>query len=357
MNIKNIFRLMLAVAVSVTTFAGCSKWTESESVEFRYVTLEESDPAMYESYLQSLRDYRESDHKVLIAKFDNKAGNPVGQADHIAALPDSVDYIVLKNPAALSDTVIEEMAQVREIKGQKVLCQIDVKSILDDYKAYVEQWTIANAESPAEDLIPQNDFVAEKMATQIALFGQYSYDGISIAYSCRNPLSVSEENKPAFIAEQETVLGPVAEWVAANPDALFMLEGTPQNLLVHNELLEEADYILVPTLSSKTGDSFTYEVGLVSRFANIPADRFVVCVTARSLTDANDTNGTFAETGENGEEISAIVGAAYWVRSANDDFGKAGISVDNAQNDYFDLDLDYRNIRKAISVMNPSPLN
>ena len=164
---NNIFKT-LALAAAAISFASCSEWTEPESVGFHYTTLEEKNPGLYKAYFQSIRDYRDSEHKVVIAKFDNKATAPAGRAEHITCLPDSVDYIILYNPE-VSATIACEMAEVRELKGQKVLYQIEYKAIENEYKAYVEAWNDAHQPAegeeeevpsdPADTLISLNNYV------------------------------------------------------------------------------------------------------------------------------------------------------------------------------------------------------
>jgi hypothetical protein len=57
-NIKKF--LFPAVAVAVLSFAACSDWTETESLDINYPTLEEQNPELYKQYLKALRDYKAS---------------------------------------------------------------------------------------------------------------------------------------------------------------------------------------------------------------------------------------------------------------------------------------------------------
>ena len=57
-----------------------------------------------------------------------------------------------------------------------------------------------------------------------------------------------------------------------------------------------------------------------------------------------------------GKPLSAIVGAASWVLEPSA-YGKAGLAIDRAWNDYYDLNRIFPNIRKAIDIMNPVPEN
>ena len=55
-NIKKF--LFPAVAVAALSLAACSDWTETESLDINYPSLEEQNPELYKQYLQALRDSR-----------------------------------------------------------------------------------------------------------------------------------------------------------------------------------------------------------------------------------------------------------------------------------------------------------
>lgn len=368
--IKIDLKRTVSVVAAVALLASCSDWTETESLKIKYPDLKTDNPALYERYTQSLRDYRESDHKVVIGKFDNKPTAPAGQAEHLNALPDSIDYVILMNPADLSEAIQSEMTEVRSEKGMKVLYEISYSDIISDYKAYVEQWNAAHPETtpaegeesapsdPTDTLVAQNPFVKDAVAASLEYFTEYAYDGLSISFTSVNPLSVSDENKPALLESQEAFLAGIREWRKANPDALFFYEGTPQYLLSEDmSIVTGADYIIIPAESQLNVYGFSYLVNQALRFGNIPSDRFVIGVTTVSLTDPGDTKGTFLDKDDNGNELTAITGAAYWASQRTSEFTKAGICVSNVQNEYYNIQFVYPNVRKAISIMNPSPLN
>lgn len=362
----NLTKTVLGVAAAML-LASCSDWTETESLKIKYPDLKTDNPALYERYTQSLRDYRESDHKVVIGKFDNKQTAPAGQAEHLNALPDSIDYVVLMNPAGLSEEIQSEMTEVREVK---VLYEISYSDIISDYKAYVEQWNAAHPETtpaegeepastdPADTLVAQNPFVKDAVSARLEYFTEYAYDGLSISFTSVNPLSVSDENKPALLESQEAFLGGIREWRKANPDAPFFYEGAPQYLLSEDmSIVTGADYIIIPAESQLNVYGFSYLVNQALRFGNIPSDRFVIGVTTVSLTDPRDTKGTLLDKDDNGVQLTAVTGAAYWTAQRTSGFTKAGICISNVQNDYYNIQFVYPNVRKAISIMNPSPLN
>ncbi len=362
----NTLKCLLTAVLTTAAFTSCSEWTEPESVDFHYTTLEEKNQELYKAYYQSIRDYRASDHKVVIAKFSNKATTPAGRAEHITCLPDSVDYIILYNPE-VSETIADEMKEVRSLKGQRVLCQIEYKAIENDYKAYAEAWNDAHAPieegvgeetpaNPADTLVSLNNYVKEAVEGKIALLSEFGYDGVNIVYSSKNPASCTEEDLLELKAAQAAFLGPIAEAIAACPDALVFFEGTPQFVLENVELVTKAGYLIIPATEAVNESELNYKLNLANRYGNIPADRFIISVTTRSLEDPALTDGTFSGTDRKGRDMTAIIGAAEWTAKAASGAVKAGIAVENAQNDYYNLSLTYYSIREAISIMNPSPI-
>ena len=95
-NIKKF--LFPAVAVAALSLAACSDWTETESLDINYPSLEEQNPELYKQYLQALRDYKAGEHKVVFVSMDNTTSAPAQRNEHLTTMPDSVDIICLMNP-------------------------------------------------------------------------------------------------------------------------------------------------------------------------------------------------------------------------------------------------------------------
>lgn len=364
--------------VAAMLLVSCSDWTETESLKIKYPELKKDNPELYEAYNKSLREYRGTDHKVVICKFDNKEQAPAGQGEHINALPDSVDYVILMAPDAISAAIQSEMIEVRKDKGMKVLYEVNYSDMISDYKAYAEWWRANHPDAddsgteedgeaeteetvpsnPVDTLISQNNYVKNAVTERLRYFDEYGFDGISVLYTGVNPLSVSDENHDAYCASYESFIGGIRTWRENHTDAQFFIEGTPQYFLdTDASLVKGADYIIIPAESEQNSYSYSYLVNQALRFGNIPADRFIIGVTTVSLTDPGDTDGTFLEKDDNGAQLTAITGAAYWVSQKTSGITKAGICISKAQNDYYNIKFVYPNIRKAISIMNPSPLN
>lgn len=110
---SNIIKFFFPV-VMLFAFVACDEWTETESLDIHRPTLEEQNPELYAQYMQALRDYKARDHKIVFVSVDNPSTAPSQRSEHIKTLPDSVDYIVLKNPADVHPTLVAEMSLVRE---------------------------------------------------------------------------------------------------------------------------------------------------------------------------------------------------------------------------------------------------
>ena len=95
---KNIFCMAAAAVVAFAGLTSCSDWTSPESVDINSPSVSGQFPELYKQYLQALRDYKASDHKVVIGWFDNSASFAGGQSDRLTALPDSLDAVVLMYP-------------------------------------------------------------------------------------------------------------------------------------------------------------------------------------------------------------------------------------------------------------------
>jgi len=356
-----IIREFVLFGAAVLTLGSCSDWTDTENIKLSEPDITTQNPVLYATYLQSLRDYKQSAHRVMIAKFNNLTSYPAGQGEHISALPDSIDYVILNSPDNLNETIAQEMSEIRTQKGTKTLYSIDYGEIETAYKAKLEaeQEATAQADKTAEeggDETSEADgflsFLEQQMDEKLALFSKYGYDGINFIYNGVSLLGLTEEEKTQLTARQNVFFGKMATWKAANPNALMFFEGTPQELLYDTAILSQATYIILPTTEAVSIDELLLQAEL-SIADEVPADRFVFGVNIPKI-DGDDESGYFNTTDDNGDQQYAVVGAALAVISSRGDFSKLGVCVDRAELDYYNATNVYKNIREAISLMNPS---
>lgn len=339
---NKIFKTISMFAVVALAAVSCNKWTSQEPVGFKYTNLQEKNPALYEQYLEGIRAYRATDHQVMIARVDNIATTPVGRADHLNAIPDSVDYIVL-NSLVVSDAVLAEAKTLRETKAQKTLLSIDYATIDKAYQLYVEDFVGEEGQEP----MPETDFIDNAIKELLSVFEKTQLDGILASYSGKNPAAMNDDELAKVKDLQNAFFGFVVRLQSTGKT--FFFEGNAKNLVCDPSVLELARYIIVP-VESKTSALAIDNAVLNTISVNVPKTKFVAGVAALDVTDKQATDGLFSG------ESSAAVGAAYWAATPSKEYTKCGVCVNHAQFDYYHIGADYCEIRKAISVMNPSPI-
>ena len=358
---NNILKTIALSAAVILGAAACSEWTEQQPVDFNYLTIEDKNPELYAAYMQSIRDYHATEHQVLIARFDNKAGVPAGRADHVTCLPDSVDIVVLNNYELIDENTLKEVKEIREKKAIPTLISLDYAALDKEYKAYLETLAAETPEEveetePAEgeegtEVDPEamrNQWFADKAAAFVAKAKQYDMAGIMVSYTGKGLLSLKEAELAATQAFQEAFFAPLLSYVAETGN-MFFYEGNPVTLVAPQDVLAQATYIIVPAEDVTTIVGFNFAVSMAMG-AGVPSDRFVIGVTAFDVTDETATDGLFSG------GISAIEGAARWAVAPASSYSKAGVCVNHAQFDYYNMQNVYREINAAIATMNPSPI-
>lgn len=339
-NITIVLSSLLLAALG----AGCSEWTEPESLDLNKPSVEEQDPALYAAYLANLREWKASEHAVVMATFDNSTVEPTSRAHHIASLPDSLDIVWFARPE-LAAWQAEEMRTVRERKGTRFVCAVDCAAIEAAWEAQQTPQPEADADADTEEAFAA--FVAERMADAFAACTQWGYDGLTVWYTGRRTGHMTPEELAAYTARQEAFMAPLRTWVAANGEKLFLFGGDPASL-VDRTILASADYLLLDTDDATGVDMLTYIV-LSNLEEGIPSDRFVV--TVRTVT-AGDTEAG----GYFGKQM-ALPLVAEWVTLPSAEFTRAGMLIRDVQRDFYDAALIYKHTREAIDLINPSPKN
>ena len=355
---KHALPSVCAGLLALSSLASCSDWTRPESVEIHAPTLEEQDPELYAQYLQNLREYKSSDHKMVMAVIENQKGAaPTSQGYRPSAYPDSIDFICLADAENLHPQYLDEIT-VTQRKGTKVLYRIDYADIRSE-------WEILHPETPAENAETAEDrndadtpdtgnedffnYCRQRTESLAGLCGQYGFDGIVMAYGGDAPANLNDEDMAILTGGMNAFNTVMKAWKDANPGKLLLFSGLPQNL-PETGILADCTYIIVNAETAVSKD----ELSVMIRKAcveGVPADRFIVGVAAAAPGNALSDEGWFTADAD-GNSVRAIEGAADWVMTA-DSFKKCGISVSDAHNDYFSSDAAvFPNIRKAITRMN-----
>ncbi len=376
--IKNI--LMPAFALAALTLGACSDWNDTESLDIHTPTLENQNEALYKQYLAALCAYKQSEHAVTYLTMRNLTEAPSQRNEHLTNMPDSADFICVTTGANLHPVLVKEIAEVHK-KGTRVVYKISFDAIEAAWKVILEEEEAnkpeppteeaaeggegegegdgEGGEEPAEPTVEERflEFCKTQTVAQLAYFDLSGFDGVEITYTGRAPQSMTEEVLAAYKLRQETFFGAIKTWYETHPNALLFFRGNPQNL-VDQSILPLCRNIIIPQLTTKSAEKMGYAM-IMASVSGVPTDRFLVGVTIPSIIDPTIEAGYFSGYEADGKtRLRATKGAAQWVIApAAGGYTKSGIAIDEAQNDYFNIKLVYKNIREAIYVMNPTPKN
>lgn len=329
-----------------TLFTGCDD--KIEPLDIKDPSIENQDPEKYQSYLEDLRNYKNSSHKVVIGWFDNSEKTPVSQAQHIHSTPDSIDYLVLTSPSDITVDEIYEMNELIEYKSTKFLYEISY----DDIRLAYQEEEKAFEEDPdneGKSFRSLNDYLVDTLELKLSYADKFGFDGIIMSFTGQETNYMSDDEKKEYISLCNDFIGIAQDWYARHEGKTLLLMGKPQ-FVIDKSVFDIASYILVPCQSTVGESGLTYNVTKAAD-EGVPTDKFVPVVTCTSL-DATDT-----KTGYWSDGSTAVVGTAYWVASTHSSFTIAGMGIENISNDYYHSDFTYPNVRKAISIINPTVKN
>lgn len=337
---KQLGAISLAALLAL---GGCSEWTDTEGVTIKEPQVEKS-----EAYKQAVRDYKASEHKVLIGWFDNVA-LPGNRSQHLTVLPDSLDAVVLQHPEAITAAIAAEAAEIRSKMGTRTLYSIRFADLEAAFEAQLPESPEESGESALDGDFTL--FCNDWMARSFALCNEWGLDGVNIVYEGRSTTQMPDAERETYLARQQDFLAAVAAWRTANPDRWLLFEGTPQ-YLSDPSLLGECRYIILKMFTQTTVADLNRALALALT-EGVPSDRIVVGVESWPL-DASDTKtGRFMT--EEGKEGRAVIEVARWMNVFDADCTKAGLAVNHLQYDYFNPYRIYQYTREAIGLMNYAP--
>lgn len=356
--IKTPIILFLSIVLAAF-FAACSDWTKQEPLDIEYPSIEDANSPVYQEYLANVRKYKQTYHPLMIGLFDNSDKSFRSRAARVKAVPDKVDIVSLMYPDDLADIELQDMSSIRKDKGTKVIYTIalaDFQKYVEDTNFDIENENLAGSADPSYVPKPLMDLTAEVskyMDTHLALLDKYEYDGFILYYDGKATHFMKDVEIAEMQAMQNLVFGKALATMSAHPGKTYILEGRPQNV-IDKSILLNFNYFLIRTQYLKS----IYETTVLTRelleYTDVPSNNILVGACADNVDkDGNEWGSVY---GTDGSRQNAIVETAYWVKTA-DAFTKAGMAVYQINRDYYNPDLDYKHVREAIDIMNPSPIN
>ncbi len=340
----------MLILLATVIFTACSDWTDIESVTVNEADITKQNPVLYVEYLESLRLYKKSDHKVIITWFDNSNKTPLSRAHHIEILPDSIDIVSIIHPENPAQFELEQMEKVRSEKGTRFVYDMDFESIKLIYETKVTELEENASEEGATNLeIPTFvEFLVDTVNYILPLAETFNYDGIIIGYKGKNTLFMDEAEKQLYTLYEKAFIGIALDWQERNSEKMILFKGLPQNVL-NKSILEKCKYIIIPSSDAGNSAKLDYNI-LTANVENVPSDRFIVSVETVSLDKDDVKTGYWAD-----GVTRAVYGAAQWVASSHNGYDVVGLGVNNVNNDYYNIARIYPYTRDAITLMNPSP--
>lgn len=333
-RMKNIF-IVASCFAAATCFSACDDWTEVENVTINTPGIEELNPQQYAKYLQNLVEYKNSDHKVVYAWFDNSEKTPFSRGQHISDAPDSLDVISMMYPAELAEFELNDMQKVRA-KGTKVVYTISFDKIRKEHADKVKEGT----ESGTFDA-----YLSAELTKQVGYAD--AFDGIIVEYKGTNPVYMSAEQKAEAKKLQDAFFGAISAWKSSNADKMLTFQGYPENL-IEQSVLSDCRHIILATDDVADDAQLSVVARLAMAASNVPTDRFVIAVSTVSMDIADKKTGYYGAD-------RALKEAAYWATEMSGDYTRAGLAIYNVQNDYYNAGNAYQYVKEAINIMNPAP--
>lgn len=333
MNVKITTGLVILAAGALLT--SCSEWTEPEAVDLRYDTIQEAAPEAYAKYLENLRAYHANGHKKVYAWFDNKSSF-VSQADHVSAVPDSIDVLVLNHPEAMTQTTLDEIDTKRSETGMQTAYMVS-------YSAIRKSWDLKKElEIPTNPVPEWRTFLADSLSKALSYFEGGGYDRLICSYDGKDMAIYSEEEKAEYAGDQKLFLDSFKAWKQNNINKGLDFCGIPFNL-VDPALLNDTDIIFLSETEEAT-QLLSYEY-IIRRnsVAGVPPEKFAV-IAPLPVIDASK-----ASVGYWGSDYTAWL-AARWVRTA----APVALGLFNLTDDYYNPTFIYPVARGAIQLLNPA---
>lgn len=349
-NMRNLLFICMAVVISVSIFS-CDEWNSPEAIDVERKAVDElyskrdsakwaeedkrreENEKAYQEYLKNLLEYKKTDHPIMFGWFNAWQPDGVDNYFKLSLLPDSVDVVsIWGNWHSLTEQKMNELRAV-QAKGTKVIIGWIIEDIGDQIKWGRDNW-------PEDD----NEAIVAYAKAIVDTINKYGYDGFDYDYEpsykspykdgnhCGNLTSCSQnsgkEKEILFMKTMRELLG---------PDKLFHLNGS-----IHWLDPSAVQYFDRFVVQSYSGNASTFDDWIrdIQNRLGIDTKKIIFC-------------DSYQDKGSLGRAYLHETYAKYVV-SKNNEIG--GIGVFHINQDAFEDDL-YRNVRRAISIMNPTVNN
>ena len=366
MKLNNIF-----IGLAALSLAACSDWTDIERETYPeqdninlYIPLieaqseEDLTPAMREHYRQ-IREYRKTPHVKGFGWYGNWTGKGTNAQNYLKMLPDSVDFVSLWG--ARGNLSAEQKADLKffqDVKGGKaLLCWIiqDIGSAITPEGEDMHSYWLNKANS---DAVEASKLYAHAIADTIV---KYNLDGFDIDYEPNygNKGNIVDDDDRMFIFVDELGkhFGP-----KSGTGKLLIIDGEPQSIKNRPDVGPYFDYFIIQAykpgndnnLDKRLIDGGVAGPGLVQTYGSVMSEEQITKMTIMTENfEAVDAamDGGYPYTDRYGNSMKSLEGMARW--QPKNGFRKGGVGSYHMEAEY-PTNPEYKNLRKAIQIMNPS---
>lgn len=368
---KKIYLLYgLFLSVITSLFISCSDWTDAEREVF-------PEEMTSEEYYAALRAYKQTDHQIAFGWFGNWTGEGAFMKNSLAGIPDSVDIVsIWGNWGNITEAQKKDLEFCQKTKGTRfTLCfiitsvgtQITPQEVYDTWeeKGYSSEQEAVNDfwEWPEDE---SNEAAVEasirKYASAIAdTINKYGYDGFDIdyepSYGYNGNIVNDDDRMFIFVDELGKHFGP-----KSGTDKLLLIDGEPQSITSRPEIGHYFNYFVIQAykasgdsnLDRRLIDGGIAGAGLIQTYGEELGEERVTNMTIMTENfEAVDAamNGGYDYTDRYGNTMKSLEGMARWQPSNG--FRKGGVGTYHMEAEY-GTTPEYKNLRKAIQIMNPS---
>lgn len=312
---KRIHILIICLAL-FSTFAvvSCSDWTETEPVEQVQSRPREQNPALWAQYMELLRGYKQSEHTMVFASFDNGVVVPTSEKDFLRGLPDSLDIVSLSNPDNLSAYDIEDLAVLKE-KGTRTVYLIDY----------------AKRSAEFADLAVLGAYI-DKAIARVAELG---LDGLSFSGV---PVFGSSAEQTAQKAASALLVEKLTAVAGTGKDLVLLFEGDPQFIAAADRA--KIDWFVLNTSYTSTATDLKLQVLRALGASGVTREKLLLGAMTEFEFIDEDKAGS-----------NAITALTMRVPELGP---LAGLCIYNVNQDYYGSDVIYSLTRGSIQTLNPS---
>lgn len=326
MKNKKLIKMGFALVVSSFMLVACDDWTDPENVDFNASTPDLQNPELYARYTASLRAYKQSPHFMMFGRLMNVTGEKTSEKDYLRSLPDSLDVVTLVNADNFSAFDSEDMSQIQQEKGTKVLYGIDLTQRKSEFEN-------------KGDLIGLMTVYLDEVVKKVS---EEEFSGISVIYEGDLGNGSDEEANAKVAALQQLLLQKLTPIAGkkANNGKILVLEGNPIFLPQANRA--DFDFYVINTTEEKNAYGVRLEVAYANEYANVPFEKIIV-----------SANFSGKMTNQDNKEVNAIPLMASLVPQIGP---IAGLDVIDIGADYYNANKNYQFTNEAIQLLNPSPV-